>query len=65
MKSEKPNSEIEDNYIDIDLTKFDHADKIEEVVSLLNYAPVAYLSNIREKLLAYKNLSELDDDRVN
>lgn len=44
--------------ISINTSKFNHKEDILEIIELLEYAPSGFLSMLKEKLLAFKKLSE-------
>lgn len=43
----------------IDLAQFDHKEEIEEIISLLPYAPGKFLEKIKEKLRTFEELSKI------
>lgn len=44
--------------ISINTSKFNHKDDVAEIIELLEYAPSGFLTIIKEKLLAFKKMSE-------
>lgn len=66
-KKEVSNSIVGDNSmivgnnngnISINTSKFNHKDDVREIIELLEYAPSGFLTIIKEKLLAFKKLSQ-------
>jgi len=45
--------------ISINTASFDHGHEIKEIVELLQYAPSAFLGQVKERLLEFKKLSQL------
>jgi len=45
--------------VSINTASFDHGHEIKEIVELLQYAPSAFLGQVKERLLEFKKLSQL------
>ncbi len=45
--------------ININTQQFNHADDIEEIINLLQYAPSEFLSIVKDKLKKYKEITHL------
>ena len=45
--------------ISINTSKFDHSKDIKEIIELLHYAPSGFLHTIKDKLKAFKDMSQL------
>lgn len=45
--------------ISINTASFDHGHEIKEIIELLQYAPSAFLGQVKERLLEFKKLSQL------
>jgi len=44
--------------ININTSKFNHKDDVIEIIELLEYAPSGFLTIVKDKLLAFKKMSE-------
>lgn len=52
--------QTDQNSIILDTSIFNHQEDIKEIINLLQYAPSAFLTNIKNKLYKFKEESNLD-----